>query len=135
MKKWMIGLVTMGLMLVAITGCSGGAPKDGTYEGIYEDEESGSGMTVTLTIADGAITECELVATDKTGAVKDEHYGEASGEANYQKAQRAVEGMKQYPDQLVALQNVDDIDAVSGATVSLKEFQIAVKDALKKAKQ
>ena len=40
--------------------------------------------------------------------------------------------MKKYPGMLIEKQDINNIDTVSGATVSKKEFQEAVKDALKK---
>ncbi len=130
MKK--LALITL-LSFVFLVGCSSSI-KDGEYTGSYQAEDSSSSMTVTLTIKDGEITACEMTAYDKTGAVKDENYGKNAGEENYKLAQTALKGMKQYPALLVETQNVDDIDAISGASVSLQEFRAAVKDALNSAK-
>ena len=69
------------------------------------------------------------------GTVKDESYGKESGEENYKKAQDALENLRQYPEKLVETQNVDKVDAVTGATSSWKQFQEAAKDALAKAKE
>ena len=116
------------------------ALKDGTYEasasGAFGD------TNVTLTIREGRIADCKLTAIDKEGRVKDEHYGEGSGEANHRLAQIALQGMRQYPGMLIeaqdsagdALQALDKLDAVSGATVTFREFQAAAKEALEKAR-
>ena len=53
----------------------------------------------------------------------------------YKKAQIAVQGFSTYADKLVEVQDPDQVDAVSGATVSNKEFKEAVWNALDKAKK
>ena len=107
--------------------------KNGVYEGEHKDEQRGNVIKAILEIKDNRIVSCQIIATDSEGRVKDVDYGKGLGEENYKKAQAALEGMKQYPDILVKTQDVDKIDAVSGATASLKEFQTAVHNALNKA--
>lgn len=111
--------------------------KDGVYEGIYknEDDSNSSSMTVTLTIKDGKIIDASLQEFDSTGKLKDENYGKNSGDKNYAIAQRAVKATKTYPALLIEKQDLNDIDAVSGATVSYKLFKSAVADALAKAEK
>ena len=108
------------------------ALKDGTYEasasGAFGD------TCVLLTLREGRIVDCELTAIDKEGKVKDEHYGEGGGEADRRMAQIALQGMRQYPGMLLEAQDVEKLDAVSGATVTFREFQAAVKEALEKAR-
>ncbi len=130
MKRVLI--LAISLLLVLAVGCGSGL-KDGSYSGEYVSEENGSTTTVNLTIKDQKIVDCELIAKDGQGNLKDENYGKNAGDQNYKKAQKAVAGMQQYPAMLVELQNAEDIEAVSGASVSLIEFRIAVKEALKKA--
>ncbi len=131
MKK--VLMLALILLLVLSVGCGGGL-KDGTFSGTYTSEENGSTTTVNLTIKDQKIVDCELIAKDAKGDVKDENYGKDAGEKNYQKAQKALAGMKQYPALLIELQNAEDIEAISGASISLIEFRIAVKEALDKAR-
>lgn len=69
------------------------------------------------------------------GTLKDENYGKESGDENYQKAQNALKSSEQYTKKLVETQNVDKVDAVSGATSSWNQFKEAAKDALAKAKK
>ncbi len=123
---------SISLLLALLVGCGSGL-KDGTYSGEYVSEEHGSTTTVNLTIKEQKIVDCELIAKDDKGNLKDENYGKDAGDVNYKKAQKAVAGMQQYPAMLIELQNADDIEAVSGASVSLIEFKLAVKEALKKA--
>ena len=71
--------------------------------------------------------------------LKDEDYGKENGEIKnkdfYNKAQKARAACDNYAQQLVAKQNVKDVDAVSGATVNYAEFKEAVAEALKQAAQ
>lgn len=131
--KTIINFLIVVTVIGIAVGCGSKAYRDGTYQGEAINQEQGGGTTVEITITQGEITECYMHAVDKEGNPKDENYGKDSGAVNYEKAQLAVEAMKQYPDLLIEAQNIDDVDAVSGATVTHKEFQMAVKDALKKA--
>ncbi len=133
MKRTAYGIIIM-IMILCISACGSPQYKDGQYTGVYQGEGEAK-MTVTLTLKDQKITACEMECLDKKGNVKDEHYGEQAGDANFAKAQIALKGMKQYPNMLVEVQSVEDMDAVSGATVSLKEFQEAVKSALEQAEK
>ncbi|EFG27553.1 FMN-binding protein, partial [Fusobacterium periodonticum] len=72
---------------------------------------------------------------DGKGNVKGDDYGKEAGDEKYRKAQIAVEGFSTYADKLVEVQDPNEVDAVSGATVSNKEFKEAVWDALEKAKK
>ena len=42
--------------------------------------------------------------------------------------------MKKYPDMLIETQGVDKMDSISGASVTYKAMQIAVHEALNKAR-
>lgn len=138
-KKLLVSLLALTMVAtLALSACGKGAPaayKDGTYTGVYVDQEAKdkSSSEVTLKIESGRIVDCQYVEKDKNGKVKDKDYGKDSGEANYQLAQIAVEGMQSYPGQLLEKQNPDEMDAVSGATVSFKCFQEAARQALDKA--
>ena len=90
-------------------------------------------ITSKCPIASRTVTEVE--ALDDDGNVKDAHYGEGSSEANFRMAQTALQGIGEYPKKLIESQNVDGIDAVSGATVSLLDFRNAVKQALEEARR
>ena len=146
MKKRHFGVwvaLVVGAMGMVLTACGGKTDfanlklKDGTYQGHYRDEEDGasaSEVLVTLTIKDGKIDACESIEKLITApAAKDESYGKNAGDQNYQKAQIAVKGIRQYQQKLVEVQDPEKVDAISGATVSQIRFKAAVWDALNQA--
>ena len=144
MKKRYIPLLCA--MLLCLTACGNTSYADGTYTGRSadyvneEDPEAGNGYgVVTLTISGGQITACDYKTYELDGTLKDEDYGKENGEIKnkdfYNKAQKARAACDNYAQQLVAKQNVKDVDAVSGATVNYAEFKEAVAEALKQAAQ
>lgn len=109
---------------------------DGEYRGHYEDEPddpSKSSVDVKIVVQAGKIIACESEEKEGDGKIKDEHYGEKMGEANFVLAQKALAGIKAYPDKLLEVQDPEKVDGVSGATISLKRFKEAVWDALDQA--
>ena len=133
-------------LAVCLTACGEKTYADGSYQGrsadyVNEDgDTSGNGYgIVNLTVSGGQITACEYKTYELDGTLKDEDYGKENGEIKnkdfYNKAQKARAACDNYAQQLVAKQQVKDVDAVSGATVNYREFQEAVEDALKQAEQ
>ncbi|MDR1000503.1 MAG: FMN-binding protein [Clostridiales bacterium] len=144
MKKRIIAAVfTIMLALPLLFGCKGNsrdaAYKDGAYVGKSGEDDQGAYGEVTLTIKDGEITACEFVTWQKDGTIKDENYGKVNDEISsqdyYDKAQLAVKAMRQYAQRLVEVQNAEDVDAISGATIAFDQFQEAVGEALENAKE
>ena len=150
MKAKILSL-TAALLALCLLLCACGAANyaDGTYtaqsslyEG-FEDEdgdEGGDGYgVVTITIQNNVIVDCQFTTYMTDGTVKDEDYGKQDGEiANqdyYNKAQRAVKGSQNYAEQLATKGSLDEVDVISGATISYDEFCEAVRTALKQAKQ
>ncbi len=150
-KKTAVFVVAGIICAAVLCGCGSGSGssrkeatyKDGTYEGKsseYEGEEDGSGAgygVVTLTISGGKISDAEFKTYELDGTLKDKEYGKQNGEvANqdfYNKAQRAVQASAKYGEQLASTGNADEVDAITGATISYNEFKEAVEDALNKA--
>ena len=128
-KKIVVGILA-SFMLVGFSN----AYKDGTYKGVYQDDEDKDHMDVTIKIEDGQIVECVMNEYDAKDQIKDETYGDDLDGARKELAKIAYQGLIQYPDLLVETQNVKDIDVISGATLSYKRFKEAVNDALKQAK-
>ena len=148
MRKHRIGalLAAAAAGSLLLTGCGGSASyKDGTYEGkssVFEGEEDGSGAgygVVSLTVKDNKITDCTFETFEPDGTLKGSDYGKQNGEiANqdfFNKAQRAVQASAKYAEKLVEAGNLADVDSISGATISYKEFQEAVNDALDQAQK
>lgn len=113
--------------------------KDGTYEGRssdFEADESGNGAgygEVTIEIKDNKIVSCSFALYELDGKVKDETYGADLSQENRRKAQKAVQSAEKYASMLVSEGSLEGVDAISGATISHKEFLEAVNDALSKA--
>ena len=76
-------------------------------------------------------------AYDIFGDEKDEDYGSLTGKdsADYKKAQVAVKAIQTYPKQLVETQNLDEVDAISGATISHGQFVETTKKIVADAKK
>lgn len=149
MKK-SICLAALCMIMTAfiLAGCGSGNEtyKDGTYTGkssVYENEDGsddGNGYgVVTITIEGGIISDCTYKTYETDGTLKDEDYGKEDGRiANkdyYNKAQKANAACAEYANMLVANGRLDGIDAISGATINYNEFEEAVIDALKDAKE
>ncbi|MGP1458397.1 MAG: FMN-binding protein [Treponema sp.] len=111
--------------------------KDGTYTATSEKDNWGGWADISITVKDKTIVECTFTAYDKDGTIKDKTYGMEDGQIKnagiYKLAQASVEGGQKYPGILLEKQNIDKVDAVSGATVSHRLFQDAAKKALKDA--
>ena len=149
MKKFISVLLASsvaGVFLLAGCGSSIKSYKDGTYEGsssVYENEdgsEDGNGYgVVTLTIAEGKISDCTYLTYEIDGTLKDEEYGKEDGRiANkdyYNKAQKANAACAEYASMLVQNGQLEGIDSISGATINYNEFVEAVENALAQAAQ
>jgi major membrane immunogen (membrane-anchored lipoprotein) len=111
---------------------------DGHYTGvsrsIYTDEPY-YGQTE-IDIVNGKITRVEFIIRD---SVKHENF-----DGNYEKYFAGIEeyiiqcrndwkGVRSYPDSLLKYQDIDSLDAVSGATWSFNIFKASVNEALDSA--
>ena len=148
MKKRLLPLMGLTLITVLLLSGCGSIYADGTYtaqssvyEGLEDDEGDAGGDgygVVSITIRDNVIVDCTFTTYMTDGTEKDEDYGKQDGEiANqdyYNKAQRAVRASQNYAEQLAAKGSLDQVDAISGATISYDEFKEAVRLALKQAK-
>lgn len=141
MKKLRYLLSVTVLSLALLSGCRGSsdhvAYTAGIYIGTSGEDDRGAYGEVTLTIDNNQITGCNFVTWQTDGTTKDENYGKVNGEISnqdyYDKAQLAVAAMQQYARQLVEAQKLEDVDAISGATIAYNQFSEAVLDALEEA--
>jgi major membrane immunogen (membrane-anchored lipoprotein) len=143
MKKRLFSVLGICVLSAALfMGCGGKSYLDGTYTGqssVYEsdeDDDNGNGYgVVTITIENGQITGCIYDTYEPDGTLKDSDYGLQDGEVSnrdyYNKAQKAVAACEKYAESLVETKDIDEVDAVSGATINYNNFKEAVKDALK----
>jgi major membrane immunogen (membrane-anchored lipoprotein) len=145
-KKLLIVLGILSMSVGMLMGCGTKNYADGTYTGtssVYvsdEDEGNGNGYgVVTITIKDNIIIDCTYETYEPDGTLKDSNYGMQNGEvANrdyYNKAQKAIAACEIYAESLVSKNDIDEVDAVSGATINCDNFKEAVKDALKQAEE
>ncbi|MBQ8920062.1 MAG: FMN-binding protein [Acidaminococcaceae bacterium] len=111
--------------------------KDGTFKGVSERDEEGEYCELTLTIAGHKITDAKFAGFLKDGTLKDKEYGKTNGKIEnkvyYNKAQLALKANDTYAAELVKKQELNKVDAVSGATVSYKGLFEAGQMALEKA--
>ncbi|MBP3796653.1 MAG: FMN-binding protein [Ruminococcus sp.] len=147
MKKYVLTALVM--TAAALTGCGGASYKDGTYtarsaeyisDAASEEESEANGYgEVEITVSGGKITDCKFSTYQLDGTPKDEDYGKKDGEIKnrdfYNKAQRARAACDNYAAQLKAKGSVDEVDAVSGATINYNEFKEAATAALKQAEE
>ena len=145
MKQLLAAIISIGLLT---SGCGDKPPVenqtqspiridlskigDGTYTAESSRDEKLGMSKLTLTVQDHRITNAEFVGFDLFGNVKDEDYGSLTGKdsADYKKAQIAVKANADYAKQLVETQSLDQVDAISGATISYNQFVEAVGKAI-----
>ncbi len=108
---------------------------DGTYRGIsqsvYTDEPYYGHSTVV--IKNGTIIAVKFVIRDSSKHVEfDDEYEKyfAWSELYTSQCRKDRIGVKSYPDSLLKSQNIDQVDAISGATWSYNIFKASVNDAL-----
>ena len=116
--------------------------KAGTYTGQSSEskEENGGGYAIVkLTVGDDhEIEKIDFKTFDKNGNPKSsENYGMVNGKAEdqerYDNARAAVKACDEYVEQYMLTKNLDDVDAITGATISYDQFKEALGIALKKA--
>jgi major membrane immunogen (membrane-anchored lipoprotein) len=136
MRKYFF--VCLFLIALVLGGCGEAVLRDGVYTGRSGEDDTGAWGEVTVTIREGKVQSCEFVTWQKDGTVKDEDYGKVNGEISnqvyYDKAQLAVEAMKQYAAEYTRNGSLKDVEAVSGATIAYDQFLEAVAHALEGAK-
>ena len=150
MDKKKVALLASVAFAAALSGCGGSAGyKDGTYtarsaeyisgsEAEEESEANGYGE-IEITISGGSVTDCKFSTFQLDGTPKDEDYGKVDGEIKnrdfYNKAQRARAACDNYAQQLKAKGSLDEVDAISGATINYNEFKEAASAALRQAEE
>ena len=141
----LIAVMSSAVIVLSFSACGSDSRNteyiDGTYTGRssdFKEDESGNGAgygEVTITVKDNKITECTFRTYELDGTLKDESYGADLSRENRLKAQKAVQSADKYASLIVGKSSADEVDAISGATISCNEFKEAVNDALKKAEK
>lgn len=129
------GLALAGCAAAVDTDVKDGGYADGTYTGRSEADDDGGYGQVTLTIRSNNITAATFVLYEKGGQVKGKDYGMTNGKVvdipTYSRAQAGIAAAPKYAAELVDTDNLADVDAIAGASLSYKQFQEAVTDALR----
>lgn len=108
--------------------------KEGTYTGKSSEDDFGGHMEVTITVADGKISDTEVKNLQKDGSEKGEDYGKEAGEEGHKTAQMTLEASQTYGQELTEKGSVEEVEAVTGATQSYNQFVEAANDAINQAK-
>ncbi|WP_127837434.1 FMN-binding protein [Clostridium prolinivorans] len=106
--------------------------KDGTYEGIGDKWEHGQESAI-VTIENGKIVKVDLKRLDTNG--KEVNYEQWTGQKDA--SGKVYPNLKQYRIDLankIIEKQSPDVDVISGATISSKNWKTAVERALDKAK-
>ncbi|HNX43213.1 MAG TPA: FMN-binding protein [Bacteroidales bacterium] len=135
----MIKKITVVLSVLALTAFTIGITyKDGHYRGVSRasyTNEPYYGFT-RIDVKNGKIIHVDFFIRD---SVKHEYFNQKyekhfAGNPEYiQQCRNDWKGVRAYPDSLLKYQDVNKIDAISGATWSFNIFKASVKDALSKA--
>ena len=139
-------LLLSAIIILSFTACNDSNNttadyKNGSYSGRssnFEEDESGNGAgygEVSIKIENNKIVECEFRMYNLDGSLKDDSYGSELSKENRLKAQKAVQSAGKYASAVIGKNSAQDIDAISGATISCSEFKEAVSDALKTAEK
>jgi major membrane immunogen (membrane-anchored lipoprotein) len=147
MKKQIFLFVLIPLVVIISNSCKNisGQPKSGsgTYkDGIYSGEskskytdESFYGK-VNITIHNDSIIKVSFLIRDSANhetfdSNYEKHY--TGNEVYIEQCRNDWKGVKLYPDVLLKTQNIEKVDAFTGATWSNNIFKASVKEVLKKA--
>lgn len=131
-----LGLWLSFLLFIFLTACQTQdvSLKDGTFEGVSSKDDEGAYGKVKIIINNEKIEEVEFQTIQKDGSIKDSEYGKRNGtivdQNFYNKAQLAVNAMKNYGQELEEKQSLDEVEVISGATISYNQFKEAVEAAL-----
>lgn len=134
MNKKIIALVSSVILAAGmLVGCGSKGMQDGTYNAEYDtfDDHGWKGQ-VSITVADGKITDSTFDYINETGDLK-------SKNAEYQESMKKVSGIGpveftvQYADALVEKQDPESVDVITGATYALNDLKVLADAAIQYA--
>lgn len=124
MKKWLTAALS-GLMLLSLCACAGNESSSAegpvTKTARTQKDEYGNESEIKVTMENDKITAVEWNEYTN-GEKKDSNYGKDQGEEKYKQAQDALAGSATYPTQLMEKQDINKVEAVTGATQSYNTF-------------
>ena len=133
MKKW-LSLALCAVLMLSLCACGGNdtGNTDGpvTKTARTQKDDYGNESEIKVTLEGDKITAVEWNEYSN-GEKKDANYGKDQGEEKYQQAQDALKGSATYPTQLMEKQDINQVEAVTGATQSYNTFVELYKKAIK----
>ena len=131
MNKRFSFILALTVLTALIVGCSSGKTyENGVHSRESEFDERGWKSTLTITVENGKIKQVVYDEGDNEGVSK-------TTDAEYAKAMKEEEGVtpketfEKLEKELISSQDIDEVDAVSGATTSSEVFKKLAKGALK----
>jgi major membrane immunogen (membrane-anchored lipoprotein) len=139
MKKALILSAVLAILVAIFIFASNNKYRDGKYKGIsrsrYTHEEF-YGISKVI-IEKGKFTKVDFCIIDSAKhEIFDENYFKhfTDNPEYTQQCRENWAAMQSFPDELLKLQDIDKIDAVSGATWACNIFKASAKEAIKEAK-
>lgn len=124
------------LQVLGLAACASSAKLvDGVYTGASTPDEYGGWAEVVVTVSQGKVSDCSYILYENESKVKDESYGKDLPPEQYEMAQTALSGAKEYPRQFVESGSLDGITAVTGATASMNQFKELIGKILEEASE
>lgn len=144
MKK-VLGLTMILLLMFSLPACgskddglpeeNNSAYKDGTYHAIYDRNDVRNWKAyVDVTVQDGKITKAYYDYTNDAGELRTNQQAYNEGFQAYN-GFTPREAFDKLADRLTKAQNIEKVDAVSGATHSSRNFKALASAALEKAEE
>ncbi len=133
MKRILAVLLSLLLIVPALTACGGGGLQDGYYTAQAAEFSHGWKEYITIMVKGGSIVSVEYNAENASGFIK-------SWDNAYMQNMLHVTGTypneytRYYANQLLEGQGAGNIDAISGASSSHGSFQLLAKAVLEQAR-
>jgi major membrane immunogen (membrane-anchored lipoprotein) len=146
-RFWKTGIISAMTIIIIILvigfkikQAQPGIYKDGTYKGKSRSTYTAEPYYgfVEVTIENGRMKQIDFKIADTTNneifdSAYEKHY--TGNEEYIQQCRNDWNGVKTYPKNLLKKQDVEKLDAISGATWSYRIFTCSVREALKNAKK
>ena len=133
MKRILALLLSLLLLVPALTACGGGGLQDGYYTAQAAEFSHGWKEYITIMVKGGSIVSVEYNAENASGFIKswDKAYMQTMLHSN---GTYPNEYTRYYANQLLEGQGEGSIDAISGASSSHGSFQLLAKAVLEQAR-
>ena len=134
MKRILALLLSLLLLVPALTACGGGGLQDGYYTAQAAEFSHGWKEYITIMVKGGSIVSVEYNAENASGFIKswDNAYMQTMLHSN---GTYPNEYTRYYARQFQEDQNADSIDALTGASSSHSSFQLLSEAVLEQARQ